>query len=82
MGGRWEATRFAGAFGNFDDGAGNTTGGFATSNDKPEQRGTYEIADGVLVLTDDSGLVSRKSILLMDGLLMLDGTGYHENDND
>ncbi|MEL7483087.1 MAG: hypothetical protein AAFN41_01915 [Planctomycetota bacterium] len=80
--GRWEATRFAGAFGNFDDGAGNTTGGFATSNDKPEQRGTYEIKDGVLVLTDDSGLVSRKPILLMDGLLLLDGTSYLEQDDD
>ncbi|MEO1535625.1 MAG: hypothetical protein AAFS11_08725, partial [Planctomycetota bacterium] len=78
--GRWEATRFAGAFGNFDDGAGNTTGGFATSNDKPEQRGTYEIANGVLVLADESGLVTRKSILLMDGLLLLDGTSYLKDD--
>lgn len=78
--GRFSATRFGAASGNFESG-GTTTGGFSTSSERPEVRGTYEVKNGTIRLTDDKNQVTICSVVEVgDGLLFVDGRQYLRKD--
>jgi hypothetical protein len=72
--GTYTGSSFGGAFGNFVDGGGSTTGGFATNSDGDATGGRYEIIDGMLIQYPADGsppsmaFVSRAG----DGLLIGD----------
>jgi hypothetical protein len=53
--GTYTGESFGGAFGNFENGAGDLTGGFATDSGTDARGGTYEIADGMLIQTPSDG---------------------------
>jgi hypothetical protein len=65
---------FGGAFGNFVDGGGSTTGGFATGGDGNTTGGRYEIRDGVLIQYPADGSAPSVSMVIRtdDGLLIDD----------
>ncbi|RYI21296.1 MAG: hypothetical protein EON48_08445, partial [Acetobacteraceae bacterium] len=52
--GTWTHDRSGGASAGFVDGAGNTTGGFATGS-KASVAGRYEVKDGLMIRTPDDG---------------------------
>jgi hypothetical protein len=72
--GTYTGESFGGAFGNFVDGGGSTTGGFATGGDGNASGGTYEIRDGVLIQYPSDGSPPRVSMVIRteDGLLIDD----------
>ncbi len=53
--GTYTGESFGGAFGNFENGSGDLTGGFATDSGTDQHGGTYEIADGLLIQTPSNG---------------------------
>jgi hypothetical protein len=68
--------KFAGASANFENSAGDTTGGFATRK-STDDAGTYTIKDGLLILKTKEGKEIRHNILFYDKeLIYLDGSSY------
>jgi hypothetical protein len=53
--GTYTGESFGGAFGNFENGSGDLTGGFSTNSGTDERGGTYEIAGGMLIQTPSDG---------------------------
>lgn len=72
--GTYSGSSYGGAFGNFVDGAGDLTGGFATSSDSGEKGGRYEIRDGLMIQypADGSPPVSAM-VYIANGDTMIDG---------
>jgi hypothetical protein len=72
--GTYTGESFGGAFGNFVDGGGSLTGGFATSGDGPPDGGTYEIKNGVLIQYPSDGSAPSVSMVIRteEGLLIDD----------
>jgi hypothetical protein len=72
--GTYTGESFGGAFGNFVDGGGDLTGGFATNGDGEAQGGTYEIRDGVLILHPANGAPATVSMVIKtpDGVMIDD----------
>jgi len=80
--GQSTATQFSGAFGNFENASGDTTGGFSSRNRRPKTQGTYKVEDGTLVLTDDKGDVSVNSLVqLGERLIYVNGKQYLKKKN-
>ena len=80
--GEFTATKFSGAFGNFENSVGDSSGGFSSKNSHPKIVGRYEVKDGALKLKDDSGKISVCSIVqLGDRLLYIDGVQYLKTDS-
>jgi hypothetical protein len=78
--GTYTGESFGGAFGNFVDGAGSMTGGFATGGDGNAEGGRYEIKDGLLIQYPNDG--SPPTIALVTRTvegLMLDDQFFQEN---
>jgi hypothetical protein len=63
--GTYTGESFGGAFGNFTDGAGNLTGGFATGGDGDASGGRYEIKDGLLIQYPANGAAPTVSMAIM-----------------
>ncbi len=85
-GGTFTANRFAGAFGNFDTG-----GGFATHNKQGKIHGTYDIQDGLLLLTTEEKvegknkkMIGQLSIVSITNnkLIYLDGEQFLNRSDD
>ncbi len=72
--GTYAGNSFGGAFGNFVDGGGSTTGGFSTSGDGSTTGGRYEIRDGVLIQYPADGSTPSISMVIRtdEGLLIDD----------
>jgi hypothetical protein len=72
--GTYTGESFGGAFGNFVDGGGSTTGGFATGGDGNATGGRYEIRDGVLIQYPHDGSPPSVSMVIRteEGLLIDD----------
>lgn len=72
--GTYTGESFGGAFGNLTDGAGTTTGGFATSGPGDAQGGRYKVRDGLAILRPADGGPERRLLAyrLPDGGIMLD----------
>jgi hypothetical protein len=82
--GSYKSDRWSGAFGNFDNGAGDTTGGFATSNTKGnERRGKYEVKDGLITFIMPDGTKDRFSLLIVEkGMLLFNERAYLDRSED
>lgn len=81
--GHYTFGKFAGASGSFENGAGDHTGGFATSSAPKDQRGRYAVRDGLLTLTADDGSVTRHSFVTFDiSMLVIDGATYLDESKD
>jgi hypothetical protein len=72
--GTYTGESFGGAFGNFVDGGGSVTGGFATGGDGSQSGGRYEIKDGVLIQYPSDGSPPSISMVIRteEGLLLDD----------
>ena len=72
--GTYTGESFGGAFGNFVDGGGSLTGGFATSGNGDAEGGTYEIRNGVMIQYPDDGAAPSVSMVIRtnEGLLIDD----------
>jgi hypothetical protein len=65
--GTYTGSSFGGAFGNFVDGGGSTTGGFSTSSEGGHDGGTYEIRNGLLIQYPDGGGAPTQSMIYKTG---------------
>jgi hypothetical protein len=65
--GTYVGESFGGAFGNFVDGGGSTTGGFATSSGDDSQGGRYEVRDGLLIQYPANGDAPTQSMIYDTG---------------
>lgn len=72
--GTYTGESFGGAFGNFVDGGGGVTGGFSTGGDGPQDGGSYEIRNGVLIQYPTDGSPPSVSMVIRteEGLLIDD----------
>jgi hypothetical protein len=72
--GTYTGESFGGAFGNFVDGGGSTTGGFSTGSDGNADGGRYEIKNGVLIQYPNDGSAPSVSMVIrtQEGLLIDD----------
>jgi hypothetical protein len=72
--GTYTGESFGGAFGNFVDGAGSLTGGFATDGGDDTTGGRYEIKDGLLIQYPANGAPPTMSmaILTSEGVMIDD----------
>ncbi len=72
--GTYTGESFGGAFGNFVDGGGSTTGGFATGGDGTASGGRYEIRNGILIQYPNDGSPPSGSLVIRtdEGLLIDD----------
>ncbi|GAB4459859.1 MAG: hypothetical protein OHK0029_23030 [Armatimonadaceae bacterium] len=74
--GTFISDRFAGASGNFENGSGDTTGGFTTGK-TTDNAGTYRIENGLLILKEKDGKEVRRNIVIAEeGLVFIDGSTY------
>ncbi|WP_210529969.1 hypothetical protein [Rubellimicrobium arenae] len=71
--GHYEGESFGGAFGNLVDGAGSTTGGFATSGGSGIQGGRYKVRHGLVIMRPADGSAPRAELIyrLPNGEIML-----------
>jgi hypothetical protein len=65
--GTYVGESFGGAFGNFVDGGGSTTGGFATSSGDDSEGGRYEVRDGLLIQYPANGDAPTQSMIYDTG---------------
>jgi hypothetical protein len=78
--GTYTGESFGGAFGNFVDGGGSTTGGFATGGDGDADGGRYEIKDGVLIQYPNDGSPPTVAMVInTDDGLLIDDQFFEEN---
>ncbi|MGL5012241.1 MAG: hypothetical protein ACRC6I_20425, partial [Paracoccaceae bacterium] len=76
--GTYSGSSYGGAFGNFVDGGGSTTGGFATSGDGNESGGRYEIRDGMLIQYPGDGSPATMAFVSRTGEGILIGEDFLE----
>ncbi|MEZ5668281.1 MAG: hypothetical protein R3F55_12750 [Alphaproteobacteria bacterium] len=80
--GRFTADRSSGAFGSFENAAGDSQGGFAVRPQSDSAVGTYVVAGGALILTDTRGRVTVHSLAVVaDGMIAIDGGIYLRPDD-
>ncbi len=71
--GTWSQSATGGASGNFVDGAGTTTGGFATGSESGKA-GTYAVKDGLIIRTPNDGSEPKTALIFKTGNDILIGT--------
>jgi hypothetical protein len=78
--GTYTGQSFGGAFGNFVDGGGSLTGGFATGGDGNTTGGRYEVKDGLLIQYPSDGSPPSASLVFQtDSGLLIDEQFFEEN---
>ncbi len=65
--GTYGATSSSAAVGSFTDGAGTTTGGFATGGEGDPTGGTYLVRDGLLIMTPSGGGAPEAELAFITG---------------